>query len=132
MSKHIAGINIQFPISTLILSGKKTIETRTYPLPKKYVGKEMAFIETPGRDGKFKARVIAIVVFGESFQYSSKKQFYEDSKRHFITVNSVWKWTDQAPKWGWPILKVTKLSKHFVAPKKKGIKFTCSIPIRGY
>ena len=29
--KSYVGINIQFPISQLIVDGKKTIETRTYP-----------------------------------------------------------------------------------------------------
>ena len=51
----LPAINIQFPISELILSGKKTIETRTYALPEKYIERDLYLIETPGSNGAFKA-----------------------------------------------------------------------------
>lgn len=122
------GINIQFPISDLIISGQKTIETRTYPIPAAYVGKEMAIIETPGAKGEFKARIIGTVIFGDSFQYRSKIEFYKDSIKHKVTPDSPWKWADK-PKYGWPIIKVKKLKEPKEAPKKKGIRYTVGIEL---
>ena len=44
MNLVLNGINIQFPISQLILSGDKTVETRTYPIPERYLGVDLALI----------------------------------------------------------------------------------------
>ena len=100
--KTYTGINIQWPISQDILSGKKTIETRTYPIPEKYLNVEMAMIETPGKHGKFKARVVAIIKFTDYFQYKSKKSFYADKDKHLVTPDSPWAWQDKE-KWGWKL-----------------------------
>ncbi len=126
-NRIVTGINIQYPISRLILNGEKTIETRTYPIPEQYINKEMAIIETPGKDGDFKARIIGTLVFGKSFCYASKGEFYKDDKKHCVTPDSPWKWEDGKPKWGWPILTVKALSKPRPAPEIKGIKFTKNI-----
>ena len=99
MSNELSGINIQWPISTLILSGEKTIETRTYPLPEKYLNQEMVMIETPGRNGNFKARAVAIIKFTGCFAYKNKTDFYNDYSRHLVTKDSDWAWKDKA-KWG--------------------------------
>jgi hypothetical protein len=128
MRSVLPGVNIQFPISREILAGKKTIETRTYPLPLEYVGQELAVIETPGSTGEFKARVVATIRFGESFRYKNKKEFYSDSKRHLVTPNSPWRW--EKPKWGWPILAIDIKIEVSGAPRKKGIIFTKSVPVR--
>ena len=124
--KSYPGINIQWPISELILSGEKTIETRTYPIPQKYLNQEMVLIETPGPKGKFKARTRAIIKFTDCFLYKSKREFYADSERHRVSKNSPWAWTDK-PKWGWSILLVSKIeSRHIL---NKGFLFTSSIKI---
>jgi hypothetical protein len=121
------GLNIQFPISRLIIDGKKTIETRTYPLSGQYIGKEMLIIETPGRGGDFKARIVGLVVFGESFKYASKGEFYQDQQRHGVSPDSKWKWQNGKPKWGWPILRVTPFPKPKEVGKQKGIVYTREI-----
>lgn len=126
MNKKYTGINIQWPISQDILSGVKSIETRTYPLPSKYIGKTLLIIETPGKKGNFKSRVAGLIKFGEPFEYSDKKAFYEDSTKHLITPNSAWKWASKA-KWGWPILEVKKLRTTTATRFKKGIIFTTKI-----
>jgi len=124
--KNYTGINIQYPISRLILSGKKVIETRTYPIPKMYLKKEMAFIETPGKEGKFKARAVAIIKFTECFKYKSKKDFYSHSDKHFVTKDSFWAWKGKE-KWGWRIKVVRKLKKPMEIKKRKGIIYTKGI-----
>jgi hypothetical protein len=128
--KSYVGINIQFPISQLIVSGKKTIETRTYPIPDDYVGKEMALVETPGREGKFKSRIIAIVQFGPSFKYESKSTFYADVDKHCVTKDSPWAWQQERGKWGWPIISVRRLAKPGSIVKRLGIKFTKDLDLQ--
>lgn len=130
VGKSFAGINIQFPISQLILNGQKTIETRTYPIPKKYLGHEMVIIETPGRSGKFKARVVSIIKFEDCFQYTSKEEFYRDTKKHQITPNSPWSWEkSKKKKWGWVIAYITLLKKPIPLKRRSGIVFSKDVVI---
>lgn len=125
--KTYTGINVQFPISQDILTGEKTIETRTYPIPEKYLGKEMVMIETPGKKGKFKSRVVALVKFTKCHAYKNKKEFYADVKKHLVDPNSDWAWRDK-PKYGWTveIIKVLRSPKEFT--RTKGIIFTRDVP----
>lgn len=127
-SSNYTGINIQYPISELILNGKKTIETRTYPLPQKLIGTELLIIETPGKQGNFKARIVGKVVFESSFQYSSKEAFYRDAHLHFVDSDSPWRWTSKG-KWGWKIRSVERFSKYMNAPENKGIIYTTNISV---
>lgn len=127
--KTLTGINIQYPISRLILSGEKTIETRTYPIPEHYIGKELAIIETPGQNGNFSARIIGTVIFSRCFLYRGKAAFYNDVKRHHVTPDSPWRWNNDKPKWGWEISKVKRL-KHFIPPPiRRGIVYTKDISL---
>lgn len=125
--REYVGINVQYPISELILSGKKTIETRKYPIPSDYVGKDMILIETPGRSGKFKARMRAIIVFSECFKYKSKRAFYDDVDRHTVTRDSEWAWNNKEEKWGWTV-RVKKVFKEpLPLQKRSGIKYSKGI-----
>lgn len=129
----MAGINIQWPWSELLLAGKKTIETRTYPLPKKYERVELALIETPGPRGKKeagieKARIKGTIVFGKCFQYKSEGEWCKDASRHRVNAEDVqysWKKRDHIV-WGWEVLKVRRLRKQASPPKKRGIVFATS------
>lgn len=127
MTRVYDGINIQFPISTLILSGEKVIETRTYKIPEKYLNKEIAMIETPGKQGKFKSRVVAIIKFTECFKYKNQTEFYKDSKRHLVDKESPWAWKNKA-KWGWKV-EVVKLLKEPTICKSRGITFRSNIEV---
>lgn len=130
MSKNsYPGINIQYPISQLILNRKKTVETRTYPIPKHYIGVPLALIETPGPRGEFRARIVGLITFGFSFRYLDSNSFYEDMNRHQVTPDSIWKWTDKKPKWGWPISEVIVFRRSGRAPQKRGIKYTKDVPL---
>jgi len=123
------GLNIQFPISNLILSGRKTIETRTYPLSEKYLNKDLVMIETPGKTGNFKSRAIAIIRISKCFKYNSKKEFYADSDKHFVTELSEWAWMDR-PKFGWVVEVIKKLDPPQTIEKPKGIIYTTEIEIK--
>ena len=125
--KHYTGINIQYPISQLILSGEKTIETRTYKCPIALLDKPVLLIETPGRSGKFKARAVALAKFTSCFEYKNESQFYRDSKRHFVTRDSQWKWKDKT-KWGWEIELISIFKTPQTISQPKGIRYTNNIP----
>jgi len=123
------GINIQYPITQMILSSEKIIETRKYPIPKAYIGQKMVIIETPGKAQTFKARMVGFVTFGESFRYASKSDFYRDTKLHCVTPESTWRWIDGEPKYGWPINSVESFARPLPLQKKSGIKFSKGIVI---
>jgi hypothetical protein len=126
--KSYTGINIQAPISQLILNGKKTVETRTYPIPGKYLNQEMLLIETPGKSGGFKARIIGIIKFTNCFQYGNKKEFYSQANKHCVTSDSIWAWAE-GEKWGWDVEVIKRIDPVLDAPKIKGIKYTLNIQI---
>ena len=131
--KTYTGINIQWPASAIIMTGKKTVETRIYPLSQSLIGKELILVETPGdakNGGCFgevgkqpeKRRMVALIVFGENIHYANKKEFYAD-KRHLITPDSPWRWNDK-PKWGWLITSLKVFDKPIPLTKNIGIKTT--------
>lgn len=124
----VTGINIQWPISEKILNGSKTIETRTYPIPDKYIGKEMAMIETPGPKGNFKSRAVAIVRFLRCFKYKDKEDFYLDMDRHLVTPESPWKWNDEKPKWGWEV-EVLRVLEEPINVSQRGIVYRSNIQL---
>jgi hypothetical protein len=123
------GINIQYPISELILTGQKTIETRTYPIPEQYVNQRMIIIETPGKKGRFKSRMVGFVTFGRSFKYRTKAEFYDDCSRHCVTKDSIWAWHN-GDKWGWPILEVAVFRAPLPLKKKGGIIYSTNIALQ--
>ena len=122
------GINIQYPISQLILSGEKTIETRTYKIPDKYLGKDMLMVETPGKTGNFKSRIVAVIRFDECFKYKNSKDFYNDIKLHCVNPNSSWAWLDEKPKWGWFVSAIRPI-KPKIVDKRLGIKFSLELSL---
>ena len=125
---RFSGINIQYPISQKILSGDKTIETRTYPLPSKYENTVLLLVETPGQARAFASRIVGKITFGKSFRYANKKAFYQDKKRHLVDLGSKWAWREK-PKWGWPIKKIVAI-KSQKPSKRLGIVFTKDLSIR--
>lgn len=117
------GINVQAPWARLLLEQQKQIETRTYQLPRKYVGQDLWLIETPGALGKFKARVIGVIRFSESKEYRTKKEFYEDSDLHLIYPdNQTYRWRAGVKKFGWIVDHVYR-TEEFVAPVPRGIVY---------
>ena len=119
--KKLPGLNVQAPWARLLLDGKKTIETRTYALPEKYRDQDLWLIETPGRLGKFKARVIGVIRFSECKQYKSAAAFYDDSNLHLIELGTEdYAWRPGVQKFGWIVASV-KNSTEFDAPTPRGI-----------
>lgn len=129
----LPGINIQFPWSRLLLDGSKSIETRGYPLPEKFKGKELAIIETPGREGRgsgiYKAQVIGIIVFSESFRYETKSQWKSDMVRHKVPPDhDLYGFDPTKPKYGWKVERVQAFEIPLNPPAKRGRVY--SLPFR--
>ncbi|WPU65896.1 hypothetical protein [Peredibacter starrii] len=127
-SRTYTGINIQWPISEEITSGRKTIETRTYALPEKFLNQEMLLIETPGKSQAFKSRIVAIIKFVSSTEYKSKTEFYKDVSKHLVDKNSPWAWKDKK-KYGWGVKVIKTFSPPIEFKGKKGIVYTKNISV---
>jgi hypothetical protein len=126
----MTGINIQCPFSHMLINGNKCVETRSYPLPKKYEGEELALIETPGKCGRFKAKVIGTITFSHSFQYSHQEEWQSDYNRHLVPIeDKTYGWKEDKNKYGWVVSDIVKFDEPQPAPEKKGIVFTKSCQI---
>ncbi len=134
-SKKLPGLHVQWPWSQLLLSGKKTIETRSYKLPKKYEGVELALIETPGPKGKrlggiVQARIIGTITFSGCFQYESKRAWQGDRRSHCVDLSDPqYAWGSSAERWAWQVESLKKLKTPKPAPKKRGIVFALNCEI---
>jgi len=136
--KVLDGINIQWPWSELLISGKKSVETRSYALPKRLYGVELAIIETPGKDGKSKAgieraRIIGTIVFDDCYQYRSKNHWLSERAKHRVQQDDrLYGFTADKEKWAWTVKKIEKLDLSAPPPRKRGIIFAknCKVPTK--
>ena len=125
-TRRIAGLNIQYPWSRYILDGDKTVETRHYPLPEKHMGKELALIETPGKEGKkagIETRIIGIIIVEKCIHYETKEAWIKDKKRHLVEDgDELYGYSKNKEKWGW-VVKVVRAVEPQMPPKVRGIKY---------
>lgn len=130
------GINIQWPWSELLVSGKKTVETRSYPLPEKLRGVEIAIIETPGPSGKreagiSKARIIGTIIFADSYEYKSKQQWLNEHGLHLVEpTDKQFRFIKTKKKYAWTVGLVRRLNQSVAPPAKRGIVLAknCKVP----
>jgi hypothetical protein len=123
----MTGINIQTPWSHLLINGSKTVETRSYSLPKKYENVELALIETPGKSAKFKSRIIGTITFSHSFLYETKDDWISNYDNHMVDQNDkLYGWSEK-PKYGWVVSRINKFDQPKTILSRKGIIFTTGI-----
>jgi len=128
----MTGLNIQSPWSSLLINGEKSVETRSYVLPERYEGVELALIETPGKYGQFKSRIIGTITFSHSFKYPDKQSWIDDYNRHKVKeLDKFYSWNPAKPKCGWVVSDIVKFHEPVNAPQRKGIIFTknCKVPV---
>lgn len=128
----MTGLNIQNPWSQLLINGDKSVETRSYALPEKYEGVELALIETPGKVANFTSRIIGTITFSHSFYYPDKNTWIYDYNRHLVKeCHPLFGWKEDKSKYGWVVSDIKKFDEPIAAPKKKGIIFTknCKVPV---
>lgn len=127
----MTGLNIQIPWSSFLINGNKTVETRSYPLPKKYENVELALIETPGKYGRFKSRIVGTITFSHSFQYQNKGHWAFDYERHCVHITNEYAWKDDKPKYGWVVSHINKFDQSKTILSNKGIIFTTGVQAYG-
>lgn len=126
----MTGINIQYPFSEMLINGDKCVETRSYALPEKYEGEELALIETPGKSGGFKSRIIGTITFSHSFKYPDVNAWKDDHARHLVEIDDIdFGWKEDKEKYGWVVSNVVKFNDPQPAPEKKGIIFTLNCQV---
>ena len=75
-------LDVQQPWATMLLGGRKSVETRGYPLMSELVGKELAILEPTSRT------FIGTVVFGSPFRYETKAAWAADTALR-VPVNHI-------------------------------------------
>jgi hypothetical protein len=102
----VMGININdkdAPWTDMILSGKKTIETRNTDTLRPYVGKRVGIIRT----GKGKAILVGFATIGEPIKYN-EETFSKDQDKHQVKQGIKFDIPENGIKYGYPLTDVTK------------------------
>lgn len=130
-------LEVQSPWSKRLISGEKTIETRSYPLPAGLLGRPIEVMESqPGSDGvstlgdtveAFTAglSVLGRVVFSRSEAYSSREAWEADVSRHLVPPRSVgYGWKGPGSRvYGWTVAEVEAFSKpRAVRPMRRAFR----------
>lgn len=130
--KTVSGLNVCWPWAELLVSGKKTIETRNYPLPLKHEGNPIAIIQTPGRNGKKqgikRASIVGFVVFEKSKKYESEDAWKADFKKHLVPPGDK-DYTFKNPKYGWVISSAKPFNLELPQTSRRGIVFATNITL---
>jgi hypothetical protein len=127
----IPGINIQVPWSQALISGRKVIESRFYPMPSKWIDQPLAIIETPGKTGRFKRRIAGLIAFAPSWRYASREAFARDAIKHLVDPDDPlfgWK-SDDRPKWAWPLMWVEAYEQPLPPEFRAGIRYSRAVDI---
>lgn len=130
-------LEVQSPWSKRLISGEKTIETRSYPLPAGLLGRPIEVMESqPGSEGVSTLgdtieafttglSVVGRVVFSRSEAYSSREAWEADESRHLVPLSSVgygWKGPESRV-YGWTVAEVEAFSKpRAVRPMRRAFR----------
>ena len=126
---EIPGLNIQYPWSKFILDGLKTIETRNYECPKKFLNVPILLIETKRINGEG-AKGVGIIVIKSSDKYQSLEAYNQDFHEHMVEENSAYFWNDPSkPKFRWIIDLAVPLLAELEVKKNRGYVWTSPILI---
>lgn len=109
-------LEIQVPWAQLLLSGVKSIETRSYPLPPQLLGVPIGVLESPAGGGLAAhglnaGNLLGIVVFRECKGYTTREAWAADCGQHCVPVSATpaeHGWVEpvvpgEATKWGWVV-----------------------------
>lgn len=127
--RSLPALSVQAPYGSMIISGKKRIETRTYGFPAKYLGQDIFLVETPGKNKSLKSHVLGIIRIRKFWAYKDKETFRKDERLHLVEEGSLWDWQKSKPKWAWEIEVVSKFSSPKSFTSKLGIRFTQKLEV---
>jgi hypothetical protein len=127
----LPGINMQAPWAEAIVSGRKVVETRFYPMPSKWIGRPLAIIETPGKARAFTRRIAGLVNFEPSWCYTNKAAFVRDQAKHLVDPDDPrFGWRGEGkPKWAWPVRWVEAYRQPLPASFRAGIRYARAVEI---
>ena len=119
--------DVRYPWTEQLMSGKKTIETREYPLPSRYLHQTLALYETHVEEVKeVKEKedqeedhqkddcCVGLIQFCSCKEYTSKEQWSQDSDKHGVPSDATseeFGWVDGIKKYGWEVSFVEKTKK---------------------
>ena len=135
-ANDLPGFNVKsepnMPFADLILTGRKTIETRAKPTLNSLIGRRVKLIETTGKgSGEVKGEVTV----GEPKFYRTKAEFDADMDKHFVQDSSEFAF-GAGGKWGYPIKDPVIYQEPYetntVLDKPKGRVLTRSVPGNRY
>src|SRR6056297_2456612 len=111
---YMTGLMVNGDWADMLVSGYKTVETRSYPIPAEYVGVPLMLIKTGGSGV---AQAIGVVQFSGSKQYPTKTAWGKDRKRHRVpAVHKDYGWNPKKKKFGWVVEKAEPLLIPIPAP----------------
>jgi predicted transcriptional regulator len=113
-------LEVQSPFSQLILSGKKNIETRAYPLPLELIGIKILLCESQaGENGiscigdevdkaKEGIKIVGEICISHCKEYKSQDEWDSERENHRVPEGSSYGWspTEEGRRYGWIIDKV--------------------------
>ena len=112
------GLEMQHPWSQLLLNGSKTIETRSYDLPKALIGKKILVLESqPGKDGvsslgnilsgdaaSKNVKAVGWMKFDRVITYRYRSEFEADENKHLVKRDSGYAWEEETKVvYGWVV-----------------------------
>ena len=124
--RSLRSLNVRWPFASLLRSGLKTVELRTYPLASGFrPGEWLWLVETRGTRRKLEAfafrrdldpalvthikadpratRAIAMIRFGEVQTYDNVDSFWRDRARHLVAPGSRFEWTGERALYYWKV-----------------------------
>ena len=120
-------LEVQAPYSKLILEGKKSIESRDYPLPACLQGSRINIFESKQTNSTSSSlgtsdeipsglQILGVCCFETSFVYKTWQQWNEDRGKHCVPIDSKFEPTAEllasVPKYGW----IVQFHELFVSP----------------
>ena len=116
--KAVRFMNMMWPFSALLVEGRKTVETRRYPIPEAVGDRWVGIISTPMKaDGPMvvtgvvptryanpvKAEVIGFVRFGECFEFT--QDTWEDMRPMHLVADDM----SFGVLFGWPVREIVAI-----------------------
>lgn len=112
-----------------IAEGSKSIETRGYRMPDKYLGEWVAIVQSNRGE---KSKVVCLAYISGSFKYISEQEFRCDAAAHRIPKGHIlYDWGTTPEKWGWKIAMVAGIGDPWFYKVWKGgrVWTQCSVGI---
>jgi hypothetical protein len=107
-------LEVQIPWSQYLLSGSKTVETRTYKLPSELLHRQIAILQTQSGTAGISALsdnvdlmksidccIVGWVLFSSIKIYTNHSEFFADQHLHLVDENSPYSWKDGKEIYGW-------------------------------